>query len=108
MFNLGSLRDKDVDITYQMDPDTMDSLFGSYSFDPNARVLNRWATDDRFDKQDNLGVQVNLIFSSHLATRHKIFYPDNPLKKTMAGEYDIPGATNEKMLYQKVPEGGLP
>ena len=82
---LGHLVDKGEE--FEINPDTTYNLFGSYSFDDMAVDLYEWSQDPRFDNQEGLGVQTNIIFSSHFPTRQQFHYKHNPMSKTMLGEY---------------------
>ena len=98
-FFLGHLKDHGE--TYEINPDTTYNLFGSYSFDEMAVDLYKWSQDPRFDEQEGLGVQTNIIFSSHFPTRQQFHYKENPMSKTMLGQYYVFDESKKLVVFDR-------
>lgn len=86
LFDLGEITDNNGKI-HQINPDTSANIFGSFSYDDMSPLIYKYSEDKLFDKQENLGVQTNIVFSSHFPTRYKMFYKEVPLNKTLVNEY---------------------
>lgn len=73
-----------------INPDTMPALMDVYSFDRKSSEFYEYIQDERFDRMDNPGVQVNVVYATHLNSISGMTYEEDPREKTLMDAFSLP------------------
>lgn len=82
---------------YELNPDTIEDILTIFSYFEASPVMLSTFKLESFEKMENPGVQVNIIYAGMLPTLSKVFFDKDPRSETLQNRFAEPDKIETQM-----------